>query len=430
MRIPFPIVPAHVRRFAVLVAALCGTPCLALDIAEPAPEYLQAKIRPQWRLLPMAEALKELGDEIEKPVAISRGLAESDSVVVLLENDRSTVREILELLERTQDLHFSAEPLRIRVETGSEHRRSQRRLVNLNLRDYGLFFIPRTNVPRPRNGFGLGDGENSHFRDWWEEKEPRIDPNQLIDVLSTEGDPLDAEIRGTGNLMVLATTDEEARLRANLDELYGVLRRTSTWRVHFGWLPEGQITAGGLLPDATLQALVKQLEQTQTLSLAALDTQNVTASREVARSFVRDVDIDLTGLDPVMNPAVDTASDGLVAQLRPLIGLESTLLVFHAEWTELSPPAKRETVRVPATTSPASASTTSKAEDRQGGATVTQTTSSRPTHLDPGVTLEIQPEARWEWRPSGEVFVPRGYGLVLVGPGGKRSRVIVFEEVR
>jgi hypothetical protein len=93
---------------------------------------------------PLGEALDEIGKWIEKPIARSEAVVKrADEPVALIDDRKIPLRDTLEALERVQHLRFAVEPLRLRVETEDDYRDRSRRLVDLRLRDYGAFFLPR-----------------------------------------------------------------------------------------------------------------------------------------------------------------------------------------------------------------------------------------------------------------------------------------------
>lgn len=420
----------------LLPAVLGLTPVGAIEIVGDPPDYLDRKLRPQWRLTPLQEALEELGEEIERPVALSTDLEDSDVTLILIEDTKSTVREVLELLERTQDLHFTVEPLRLVVRTGSEQRRQQRKLVNLNLRDYGLFFRQRSEPPIVR--VRSQDEADSHpspfggFEDHEDEDEFAFE--DLLERVATEGGDSEVQNRGNGNLMLLVTPEEEARLRSNLDQFYETIIRRSSWKIHFGWLggsPESSSpTAGGLLPAAEVRALATSLEDSIVLSATAMSGQRASVARGWYQRVIDDAEINQTGARPVMNPVVRGSSHyERRAQLRPHVGLESTLLIFEADWVENLPGTRTQKIRVPATLAPSRLATSTSAKKGATGE-AKASVASTPAMIDPGLTLALEHKSVWEWKPRGEVSIPRGYGLVLTAPGEGRQRVILFEEVQ
>ena len=96
-----------------------STSLLALDQGGEPPKYLTEKFRADWRMKPLKGVLDELGHFLEKPLVRSASINAlgEDRLVALVADKKITLRETLELLESSQDLHFTAETLRLRVET-------------------------------------------------------------------------------------------------------------------------------------------------------------------------------------------------------------------------------------------------------------------------------------------------------------------------
>ncbi|MEM7260782.1 MAG: hypothetical protein AAF488_02260 [Planctomycetota bacterium] len=413
---------------AALLVSLCPVALYAVDIPSDPPEYLQLTIRPQWRLVDLNEAMAQLGEEIEKPVALSGHVKDANPTLILLEDQKSTVLEVLELLERTHDLHFTAEPLRLVVLTGTEHRRRQRALVNLNLRDYGLFFRPRSGSSYPTlNSDDESDGASPFgFAEEDEDEFPFELLNFLETIQSITGGG-DVEVRGTGNLMLMVTPKEEARLRALCDQLYSMIVRRSSWTVHFGTLPADSQATGGIVEREAIRNLVESLKDRVELSATAMNGQSVTAWRGIYRPDVQDAEVNQTGAYPVVNPVVLGSTGGRRVRLQPHVGLSRTLLSFNAEWTEVSPEVSKAEIDSPASLV-GSRSSTNGTTSKDGK--TQEWTLHQPEQADPGRKLTLTQRTIWEWKPKGEVFVPSDHGLVILGLHGDERIAIVFEEVK
>lgn len=397
------------RATLLMVCALLPSIGFAIDAPGAAPDYLNRSVRPQWRMIDLGDAFRDLGDEIEKPVALSEGVEERERRVLLLEDTKSTVREVLELLERTHDLHFTAEPLRLVVRTGAEQRQRQRRLVNLNLRDYGVFFRPRDQfVQTPLLGPDQYTDGVSAFSDWEEDEQGLFDLEFLLDFLDTDEDS-DAQIRGRGNLMLMVTPREEVRLRSLFEQIYEMVTRRSSWTVHFGTLPKSTQIRGGVRPEAEIAPILEQLKDRTELAATALDSQSVSAGTGNYEASIPDAEVNQTGRFPVVNPVVNTVSGGRTATLTPSIGIDKTLLAFEVQWVDLEPRGTPRNVRVPGISAPAA-----------GGA--------QAPHWSSGMTFKLDQRVVWEWKPQGEVYVPQGHGVVLLTQRDDRILVVVLRE--
>lgn len=422
---------------SILATVLLVVPCLlalapavrGIDTPLGEPPYLAKEVRPKWRLAALPEVIEEIAREIELPVSPSEGVESlGDVSVVLIEEERATWREVLELLERHYDLAFTAEPLRLRIETGVEARARTRRLVNLDLRDYGIFFRAKRNLPTVRVvSYDEAGGEPSPFDFAGEEDNYELD-HFLESVSEFIEEQHSAQVRGTGNLMVLATPEEEASLRRIIEGLYETALRRSRWRVHFGYLPAATVTAGGVVPIEEARAIAAALEEPERLTVGAMQNEEVLAVRARDEAIADDAEINQTGAYPVLNPVVLSARAGHSIRLRAIVGLERTLLIFSAEWAERLEPVRRGTIRVPPSLSDGTVDlqVTRKGEESTGRSSANLP----PTHFRRGTEIEVQQRSIWSWTPRGEAFVPAGRGLILLGDRDGRRTAIVIEEVR
>lgn len=411
--------------FVLLV--IVGSPAAlrAVDTPSGPPPYLEQEVRPKWRLTPLKEVLDEIGREIERPVSRSEDVEELDTRVVLIEESRTPLLQVLELLERNCDLHFVAEPLRLTVETADQWRARQRRLVNLDLRDYGLFIAPghpgrgvrTTTIDEPDPGIG------GPF-DFVYDEEGSFDLDVFLDEVTESVDDFSEDVRGTGNLMLLATPEEEAHLRQRLERIHETVLLRSRWRVRFGILPAGIQTAGGIVSTEVTREIASELEDVESMSLSALQDEEVYAIRGRHETGLPDAEINQTGMYPVLNPVILTDRIGREVSLRPIVGLGSTLLVYRAAWRERTADVGRTAVRVPAEVT-AGTIHTSSSEGRSSS-----TVELKPPVARRGTTIELEQRALWSWAPEGEVFLPPGSGLVLLGNRDGRTTAIVIEEVR
>ncbi len=423
----------RMRTFLAALAtfAIGGTlpPAHAIEVAGDPPDFLSATLRPRWRLVDLEDVLNEISTLVEKPVARSEEVEDFESPVVLIEEGTLTVRETLELLERSQDLHFRVEPLRISAMTGSEHRRTSRRLVNVSLRDFGLFFQPR-DFDAPEVGFAhrFESSRNGDFE--------LPSPEDVLEKLTTLALPSsglsedgEASMRGEGNLWVHATEAEEAALRKELAAFSELSQRSSRFRVRFGYLPPSVETAGCFLPLAELERLAADLEGLVTLELSVKSGQQAAASALDQEATFVDAEVNQTGPYPVLNPVLNDLGIGKSAQLRAFHGLDHTLLESRLAWAEREGEPRAQHVGRPAKLDAGSAKIDVQASegnkrDVKGSAAI-----HAPT-VDPGLEFDITQQPHWVWRPAGEVFLTAGVGLALIAPRGDRRAAALIEEVR
>ena len=203
------------RSLALLFAflSLPAVPIFAVDTPSGAPDYLERTLRPRWRLESIEVALAEIERVIDRPVQVSWEVEDEGIEVILIERKKLSVRRILELLEENYGLHCIAEPLRIVVETQGEERRRRRRPVNLDLRDYGLFFRASGSVSPVALGSNDSDddGGGSPFDFGSDEEELGDLPSELASLLDEfGGNDFDSSesLRGTGALLLRLTPEE------------------------------------------------------------------------------------------------------------------------------------------------------------------------------------------------------------------------------
>lgn len=412
----------------VLVLA-CALPAFAVDIPAARPDYLDRPIRPEWRLSELSEVLDDVLEIIERPISRSDGVGDWDDGIIFIEEEKITVLETLEVLEETQGLHFIAEPLRLVAMTREEFLRNQRRLVNFNLRDYGIFFQPLDHQLSIATYDESDDGA-SPFDYGAEEEDITFDLEALVGVLRSDGGLDDAELRGSGNLMVLATEQEEAALRSVLDRVYELVARRSSWRVHFGLVPRDVDAVGGIVDVAYARELAGQLDEHDVVQLSGMNGQLVLGGNRKERDIVMDVEVNQTGAFPVLNPVVQRVPLGRSVEIRPILGLEHTLLVFDALWSELDGVAAEDVVRRPPMVDPPRAWGSAELDKNGDKTSVRESVSISPARIEPGKQLNMERQRVWRWNPRGEVFVPKEKALVLVGAREGRRLAIILEEVK
>lgn len=410
-------------RFLLLLSSLLLSTLPAVDLPPSGPPgYLAMNFRAEWRLKPLAEVLEELQKAIEKPVVTS--LAVQDLLdqrrVALVDDRKAPLRETLERLEATQELRFTAEPLRLRVESAGDVLARRRRPVDLDLAEYGLFTVLQ-DFPAPELGLsalvggggaggGLLGGEDVH----------QISEAQgVADWLKRIVDTGSIEARGRTALQVLATPEEEVALRKALAEALALNVRRSTWRITWGMAKAGTQVPTGIVPAAEAARLVQTLEQRSSEVLHALAGQRVHGGRLQERSYLSDVDI----VSSLQDPVVWVLLTGRMADLRPLAGATLSLLSYRLNWVDPG-----NMVEVPLTQSASSEpGSVSVTVDKDGAGSTAQSSSAS---VLPGSQVTVQLPSLWTWSPRGDVVLPQGTALVLCAEHPPGHAVITVEEVR
>ena len=413
----------------LFLLAISPPAALAVDTPAGAPEYLERTLRPRWRLETIDVVLAEIERVIDRPVQASTGVFEDRRIqVILIERKKLSLSSILTLLEENYDLHCIAEPLRLVVETRAEERIRRRRPVNLDLRDYGLFFWapPVTTQVRitSNDSSDYDSGSPYNFGSDREQDDGDLpfELQALLDEFNDEDSSGGGSLRGTGALLLQLTPEEEVTVRGVLEDLAKSKLARTHWRVHFGLLPGSAETRGGVVSGETARAVADLLIEPERLSLSAIDGQEAFARSGSAERTVSDIEVNQTGPYPVVNPVIDVPLAGSSIRLRVSTGVENSLLCYRAMWHAFVGQVKRSKVRTPSVTRPGQNSVNVK---KDGAATASQ----RPEESIPGSIMEIEDRPLGRWDSVGEAFIPRGSGLILLGVVEGRAAAIVFEEV-
>ncbi|GDY14542.1 hypothetical protein LBMAG53_34200 [Planctomycetota bacterium] len=410
--------------FLLLIAAAVLP---AVDvIGDKPPAYLKASFQAGWRMKPLAEVLAELGRQIERPVVRSNAVAEIEGkrLVVLVDDHKGPLGDCLALLERSQDLRLTAEPLRLRVETWEDFRNRQRRPVDLNLRDYGIFLAPK-NFPGPALGLPVNGGGGGGFSIFGggaggagdSGRDPAGD--EVVKWMDGIAGSTGAEMRGHGNVHLLATVEEENALRAALAERLARQTRRSSWQAVFGTLASGDALPSGVVPQAAAIALAARLDRRQVLSVQALNNQRVSADNRREQTQVTDLDIVGGGYDP----RTETVRTGRAMDIIPRLGFGFTQIGYHLAWVDPIDGAFATFTDPGHPTPPTAVTRVEKAGDKE-----TTTTSTTPGQSGSGSRQTIALPAEWNWTPRGESWLPGGSSLVLVAEHPAGRAVIILME--
>ncbi len=413
-----------------------STSLLALDQVGEPPKYLTEKFRADWRMKPLKGVLDELGHFLEKPLVRSASINAlgEDRLVALVADKKITLRETLELLESSQDLHFTAETLRLRVETWEDFRDRKRHPVNLSLRDYAVFSrVP--DFPAPSFGYvgrdssgGGGGGAFSLFKmDAADSHASGRDPDgsEVVNWLQKISSNGGLELRGHGNVFILATDEEEAAMRKALLDVHARMTQGSGWRVTFGTLPANETFTSGIVPTADAAQLAARLHNRDAVTLQAINGQRVNAATRRQQAHLDDLDVVSAKFDPV----ISVLNTGHSADLRPTMGMNFTLLSFHLAWVD---PLETATVDVlhPGYVdagSTASTTTNEKEKDKDAVKTVSVTHESGTTHG--GEQIKISKPTVWSWQPRGECYLAKGSALIFAAEHAAGRALIIVQEI-
>ncbi len=410
-----PCLTACLATFSALSASL-----MALEQVGEPPKYLTEKFRADWRMKPLKGVLDELGNFLENPLVRSASVNAlgEDRLIALVANKKITLRETLELLERSQDLHFTAETLRLRVETWEDFRDRKRHPVNLNLRDYAVFSSV-SDFPAPnfgyvgRGGDGSGGGIFSLFN---------ADASSVVEWLQKISSNGGLELRGHGNVFVLATDEEEAAMRKALLEVHVRITQGSGWRVTFGTLPANETFTAGIVPTADAAKLAARLQNRDAVTLQAINGQRVNAASRRQQAYLGDLDVINAKYDPV----ISVLNTGHSADLRPTIGMNFTLLSFQLAWVEPVETTTVEALHPEQIDAGSTTSTTTNEKDKDAAQTVTVTHESGTTHG--GEQVKISKPTVWSWQPRGECYLAKGSALIFAAEHTAGRALIIVQE--
>jgi hypothetical protein len=366
--------------------------------------------------------LDELSKWLEKPIARSAAVAtRADDPVALVDEHKVPLRETLEALERLEHLHITVEALRLRVETDEDYRDRNRHLVDLSLRDYGTFFVPR-DFPARELGWQASIGGNGIAMFQAGDGVQAPDPHELLDYVAKSATHGSLELRGNGNVFVWVTPQEEAEVRKALEETYRAAMKRTEWRVVFGTMPPADAPAGGIVARADADALAARLKDAHTLALTSLNGQRVNSSTNEQRAILADADVVSSHLDP----KVTVLTSGRSADLTACTGFGFDWVSYHLAWSEPLPdrqPAEVRNAGVPR--AGGDASVTLKKED---AGPVTATVSGGDTAIQRGEALGLTQPTQWTWQPRGECYLRRGSAMVFVAQHPAGRAVIMLEE--
>ncbi len=399
------------RRLLPVLLALPAA-AAALDVqAGSKPEYLAMNYRAEWRMKLLSEVLEEIQKSIEKPVVATASVINlgDKRLVALVDERKAPLREVLEQLEAVQDLRFTAEPLRLRVESTADAQARRRRPVDLQLSEYALF-SPIRDFPADELGFGrrMSGGDGKGYLFGGEGGGQIVEAENVVSWLKDLAEAGTMQISGRTALHVQATPEEEAALRKALGELLSVSVRQTAWRITWGLAPAAGDLPTGIVPAADAARAAAALAQPTVANVHALAGQRVHGGRLRQQSYASTAEVVSSRLDPVS----EVLTTGRSADLRPLPGATLTLLEYRLDWVD-----PLAIAAVPISEGPAAGDPPAKPGEQ-------------PPPAPPGEQLTLQLPSLWAWQPVGEVVLPHGHSLVLCAEHPQGRAVVVVEEVR
>jgi hypothetical protein len=232
------------------------------------------------------------------------------------------------------------------------------------------------------------------------------------------------ELRGHGNVFILATDEEEAAMRKALLDVHARTTQGSGWRVTFGTLPANETFTAGIVPTADAAKLAARLQNRDAVTLQAINGQRVNAATKRQQAHLDDLDVVSAKFDPV----ISVLNTGHSADLRPTIGTNFTLLSYHLAWVD---PLEMTTVDVlhPGHVdagSTTSTTTNEKEKDKDAAKTVTVTQESGT--IRGGEQVKISKPSVWSWQPRGECYLAKGNALIFAAEHTAGRALIIVQE--
>ncbi len=420
--------PSNLHR-ALLPGILLASACPlahALDTSARPPAYLDELILVDWQGKLLANALDELTVLIRKPVIRSTAVTALDQRTVTLGYQHTVpLREVLTLLERTQHLHVTVEEFSLQIETDEDHLLSSRRVVEINLRDYGAAFPLRDlEAEKPATLPAILEHPSGGIVCFANEHQPAERSGtetftNYLNSLTSYG----FELRDGHVAVMTVSPAEEAQIRAELLSMYHITVRHTDWRVTFGTIAADAAPAGGIVTRAAADALAARLTDAHALVLTSMNGQQVRVANRTDRAYVADVDIVAGHLDP----AIALVSLGQSADLRAVTGFDSTWVHFNLWWTIPLPDGPGTELHAAGALVPLDDATVTLTKDEKGPVTATVTTPA-PQTTSTGDALVLAHPSVWTWGPQGECHLPPGSAMVFLAEHPAGRAVIILEE--
>ena len=132
--------------------------------------------------------------------------------------------------------------------------------------------------------------------------------------------------------------------------------------------------------------------------------------------------MNFTGRYPILMPVMRTPQSIRSLKLRVHSGNDHKLLTYEANWRMIREETSETKVISPKVIEPGAMGASLSKEGKVNSW-------SRPSEQIPESVFEISHSIVDRWDPEGEVFLPNGSALVLLGTVEGRSAAIVIEEV-
>jgi hypothetical protein len=404
--------------------ALGTVSAFALDVVGAAP-YLDKKYRAEWQSKPLEEVLKEIEGLVGNPLSISTSIV-ANQTITLIDTEKVNLRDTLLLLERSQNLRFTAEQFTLRVETQQDFRDRKRHPVNISVRDYGLFITVK-DLTGPNLGFDLADDSGRMALFIEASSDSITDPELVVALVDDIAQSTGVKFGNNGNLYLQVTDEEEVAIRASLEEIQKIKLTHSHWRTIYGTLPAGELMPTGILTIKESAALTARLQQRESLSVTSLGNQLVNAVRGHQQSITHDLDV----IGGQFDPAISVITTGRAMSVRPITTTQFDRLTYRLSWVEPLTAITTILTNPPGVVAGSSSSTVTTTvtkedkEEKEEEKTIDTTTVD--STLRPGVSFEITQPAFWTWMPQGEVMLPKDHALVLATEHPKGTAIMILE---
>lgn len=406
------------RRLGVLSILLCAVLASAAT-AEEDHAYLQEELRATWSMQPLQEVLNELARRVEVPLNISDGVSGIvDQPVVLITEQRVTVERILQLLERSHNLRFSPESLRLRVETLAEVEQRRRRVVTLQLGDLQAltsapsFSSPALGFTHAQHRSGGGAGFDLMGGGGGLGSDSGINMGEALALLER----FDSFVGADNRLYMELTPEEESFVRSAVERQFDIFGHQQRWRVDVGVIAGGVDVELGVLDADQAAALRQQLAAPRSFMLSAIVGQRVQAHSR----GTRELDDDIKVVNSVALSDTSRLEHGVSVSLMALRGMTANHLSLKLQWVE---PADRDPldIAIPALQQ-------GPALDVSGGKN-NFNANLKQGRLFPAQTLRLDRPGLWSWYPQVEVLLPHGRAIALMAPHREGNALVIIEEV-
>jgi len=210
----------------------------------------------------------------------------------------------------------------------------------------------------PTVGLAVGSGAVLDFGAGETTAQPVLDVEVLVEVLESQLEGVEAKessIEISANRMVVRHSRAgHAKIREVLAQLRSVREGQLLVELRFYKLPREVFAAvaerAARLTEADEQILAKAVEAKRATLLSAhrvmaTDGQRVVVRQGGSRALVADVEVNQTGVIPVLNPVVQNVNEGLVLELRGIANRDARVVHLDMSLTRAKLLAKGGEVR-------------------------------------------------------------------------------------